>query len=209
MTSTAKQPAEDESFSEGGSVLTIEWEVASEEEMRSNSPDALQKALDKDELRVEDVRGELAVGNRRGLDILAELAALKPKYEMIYNDTLQQKGEILQLKGEILELEGRINALEERVDGLSSSLDGYKNLRGRFISTYKHDVLSTATEVDLRIIGAGNKSAHGGDATLDAQLYEGPGGRRDYKAFKSLYGLMPGTVSQISKQYFAMLHAHW
>jgi predicted nucleic acid-binding Zn-ribbon protein len=86
--------------------------------MRSNSRDTLQKALDKDELCVEDLKGELAVGNRRELDILQDLASLKQKQEKHYDETMQQKA--------------RINAVEACVEGLSSSVDGYRNLRGRF-----------------------------------------------------------------------------
>ncbi|KAF8466208.1 hypothetical protein BDZ91DRAFT_816757, partial [Kalaharituber pfeilii] len=69
-----------------------------------------------------------------------------------------------------------------------------------FISTFKRDILENATDSDRRIIGAGNAWAHGGDAVVDAQLYRGAGGRRDFGAFKKLYGFPPETVERISHQ---------
>ena len=59
-------------------------------------------------------------------------------------------------------------------------------------------------DADRRIIGAGNAWAHGGDAVIDARLYEGTGGRRGFITFENLYGMSAGDVWIISK-YFAIL----
>ena len=62
-----------------------------------------------------------------------------------------------------------------------TSLDAYKLPRNRFISTFKRDKLGTATEADRKIIAGGKAWAHGGDAAVDALLYQGQGpySRRD------------------------------
>ena len=74
---------------------------------------------------------------------------------------------------------------------------GYRG--GRFISTYKRGVLGTDTELDLEIIGAGDKSAHG-DAFLDAQLYEGPGTTMHSRVYTAW---CPGRFGEsISKCFF-------
>ena len=73
------------------------------------------------------------------------------------------------------EAKSEIASLEDRVKSPSQSLQNYKLVRGRFISTFKRDVLGTATDAGREIIRGGNTWAHGGDAIVDAQLNEGPG----------------------------------
>ena len=76
------------------------------------------------------------------------------------------------------EAKSEIASLEDRVQSPSQSLQNYKLVRGRFIPTFKRDVLGTATDAGRKIIRGGNIWARGGDAIVDAQLYESPGGRR-------------------------------
>ena len=76
------------------------------------------------------------------------------------------------------EAKSEIASLEDRVQSPSQSLQNYKLVRGRFIPTFKRDVLGTATDAGRKIIRGGNIWARGGDAIVDAQLHESPGGRR-------------------------------
>ncbi|KAA8893538.1 hypothetical protein FN846DRAFT_751931, partial [Sphaerosporella brunnea] len=147
------------------------------------------------------VRGELFVGNRRGLS----LAGLPERVRV-----LEQQVASLEVKNaEIPSLKIRTASLEDRVSDLTSSLDAYKLLRNRFISTFKRDKLASATEADTRIIAAGNTWAHGGDAVVDALLYTGTGGRRDVTAFEKLYGMSPGAVQMIKhKETIDVLNTH-
>ncbi|KAA8894186.1 hypothetical protein FN846DRAFT_975501 [Sphaerosporella brunnea] len=149
-----------------------------EEEMKQDAKDALGQALQEEELHVEDVRGDLFVGNRRGLSFA--------NYKVDQADLRAR--------------DIKIASLEDRVSSLTRRLAAYKLLRSRFISTFKRDKLANATEADKRIIGTGNAWAHGGDAVVDALLYTGTGGRRDFKAFEKLYGFLPETVQRISHQ---------
>lgn len=161
--------------------------------MKRDAKDALEQALQEEELHVEDVRGELFVGNRRGLSLATRLRTLE-----------RQVDEIPSLKNRVASIGVKNASLEGRVSSLTSSLDAYKLLRNRFTSTFKRDKLGNTTEADRRIIAEGNGWAHGGDAVVDAQLYQGMDGRRDTKAFKKLYGMSPGDVRMISK-FFAIL----
>ena len=63
-----------------------------------------------------------------------------------------------------------------------------------------------ATAQDLAIIREGNVTAHGGDASVDAQLY-GQGGRWDVQAFEQLYGLDPNWVLRIG-EFFTVHHSY-
>lgn len=42
-----------------------------------------------------------------------------------------------------------------------------------------------------------SKIAHGGNIIFDADLYEGPGARRDRVVLKCLYGIDPAAVKKI------------
>lgn len=96
--------------------------------MKINSRGALQEALDEEDLVVEDVEGELAIGNRRGLNILHRLALMSQKSDRYYDMNQEQNSEINWLKS-------RMEGLESPVASLSSSVEGQKAARGRFIST--------------------------------------------------------------------------
>ncbi|KAA8895182.1 hypothetical protein FN846DRAFT_912061 [Sphaerosporella brunnea] len=181
-------PAEDSTTCDA--ILVTRSELGDEEEMKKDAKDAFGQALQEaemaltgeEELHVQDVRGELFVGNRRGLS----LAGLPERVRVF-----EQQVASLEVKN------AEIPSLKIKSD---VSLDAYKLLRNRFISTFKRDKLASATEADRRIIGEGNAWAHGGDAVVDALLYTGTGGRRDFKAFEKLYGFPPETVQRISHQ---------
>ena len=161
--------------------------------MKEDAKEALERALNSEELEVEDVSGELVVGNRRGLDLVYLRSRSDAQDERI--SALSEK---VAAQGET------IVSLEDRVRSLTLSLDAYKLLRARFISTYKRDKLKIESPEDKGVITDGNNWAHGGDIVVDAQLYEGIRGRRDVMVFEKLYGLHPGDVHYIS-EFFGIL----
>ena len=166
-------------------IVATEVEYGGEDEMRADAAVVLGAELERG-LEVETLAdGRVAVGNRRGID----MAEVKTKVS-----------ELMEFKEEA---KSKIASLEDRVQSLSQSLQNYKLVRGRFISTFKCDVLGTATDADRDIIRGGNMWAHGGDAIVDAQLYEGPGGRRDLAAYIKLYGVNPLWVQNIG-EFFAI-----
>ena len=53
-------------------------EVGDQEEMKEDAKSALRKALDEEYLHVEEVRGKLFVGNRRGLNLSVVNRPVRP-----------------------------------------------------------------------------------------------------------------------------------
>jgi len=100
-----------------------------------------------------------------------------------------------------ISLDATLSSHEARIRTLISGNEAYRNIRNRFISTFKRDLLHKESDEDEAIITGGNHNAHGGDVEVDATLYNMPeGGRNDSEVFKKLYGLLPETVLQyISK----------
>ncbi|PWW72484.1 hypothetical protein C7212DRAFT_348103 [Tuber magnatum] len=123
---------------------------------------ALGQALQEGELEVERVRRAIFVGNRRGLD----LADLQQRVHVVEHKTASLKDEIAFLKDGL----GQMN---DRLSTLTLALREYRQVRERFISTFKRDKLKNDTKTDRKIIQGGNITAHGGDAAADALLYEG------------------------------------
>ncbi|KAF8246400.1 hypothetical protein K440DRAFT_662155 [Wilcoxina mikolae CBS 423.85] len=200
-------PSKEQEELECDAVLMTRSEVGDQEEMKEDAKSAFRKALDEEDLHVEEVRGKLFVGNRRGLN----LAELMPRVRVLEEEVATQKEEIATQKEEIILLKIKVVSLEDRVSSLTMSLHAYKLLRNRFISTFKRDKLANATEVDRKIIASGNGWAHGGDAVVDAQLYksETREGRRDFEAYEKLYGITPLIVLFIThKETIDVLNIH-
>lgn len=170
-TATTSNESGDLDLSDG--ILATEVQYGGQDEMRVDAA-VFQQAELEGELEVETLGdGQVAPGNRRGLD----LAHLKARVAELMEYQKDAKAEIA--------------SLQDRVRSLSQSLYRYKLVRGRFISAFKSDVLGTATDADREIIRGGNIWAHGGDAIVDAQLCEGLGGLRDLAAFSKHYEAGP------------------
>jgi len=119
----------------------------------------------------------------------SELASLRSKIASQDATILTQKP--------VLELTD--HSQEARLRSLIESVESYRRIRNRFLSTFKRDYLHRGSKADHQLIIAGHKPAHGGDATVDASLYIGPGARSDFAVFKRLYGLTPQAVQGISE----------
>jgi uncharacterized coiled-coil protein SlyX len=132
--SSAKEQEESESNPDAkcDAILVSRSEIGDDEGMKRDAKTALEQALEDDELHVEDAGGELWVGNRRGLDIVALLARMRALEEReVAKDT-----KLASLEDEITSHKTKIDSLEDRVTSLTSSLEAYKILRNRFISMY-------------------------------------------------------------------------
>ena len=58
-------------------ILVVESEIDQEMEMKTRAKDSFTRVLDEEELFVADAGGELAVGNRRGLNLWTCLSTLE------------------------------------------------------------------------------------------------------------------------------------
>lgn len=102
-----------------------------------------------------------------------------------------------EIKSSMSDLKTQLENLDHRIFGRSVSSCAS---RTRFISAAKRDIFRTATHEDHAIIAA--RTIFGipdfGYAKFDARLYR-KGGRRDFPAFRRLYGLHPDDVHLIGE----------
>lgn len=94
--------------------------------------------------------------------------------------------------------QAEIATLLDRVSILTTDAEGYHDIRHRFIDVFRRDVLKDINEAGFKRIGAGNATAHEGDAITDARLYT-TGQRDDMHALIHLYGLNANEISLLSK----------
>lgn len=97
----------------------------------------------------------------------------------------------------IIALERQNETLMARVEDLELSVVEFDEFRGRFISNFKKK-RGTATPEDSENLRQGNRIAHTGNIKRDAALYRAHG-RKDFFAFKSLYGFHPAIAATLGK----------
>ena len=187
-TATATAIAEPNDAEHCDCVVEAQVEYDNEDEMRPEAAATLQAKVEGEPSAEMSTDGSVAMGNRRGLNFVEPMSRISAHDDRI-----------AALDKRFAAQDSRIASLEQRVQCLSKSLPQYKRVRSRFIATYKRDVLKDADDADRDIIRNGNMWAHGGDAIMDAQLYDGLGGRRDSSVYKKLYGLDPRWVLEISE----------
>jgi len=154
----------------------------------------LTDAVKVDELHIKKVQDsdEMLVGNFRGLD----LANLSHRLD---TEVVALKENMVKMTKEKAKLDLTVRSQEERLRYLLRSDDCYKEVRNRYLSTFKRDSLKTHTTTDQEIINSGNLTAHWGDTVVDASLYTEPNGRTDIEVFRSLYGILPDKMEKIGE----------
>ena len=129
-----------------------------------------------------NARGELCVGNRRGLSLLSGLPA---RLRALEERSALQERQLTELGDQVLALK----LLETE----------YRQARIQFIVTFKRDNLDTSDDdSDGEIILEGYMGAEEANAIADAALYVLKE-RSDVHVFEDLYGLEPLQVLRISK----------
>ena len=171
-------------------ILVTQLPLGVEADMKRDAKDALEQEL-KGELIVQQDRDLFFVGNHRGLD----LAGLSSRMHILEQKHASCETQIAGLKAEVAEL-------KDEVFNLKISSKEYRQVRSRFISTFKRDILKNADPLDMKIIREVNQTVHGGDAVVDAMLYKSQDKRRDPSAYRKLYGLDPLRVPTISEFLF-------
>ena len=171
-------------------VLHTKSKIGNDQAIKEGAKDALGMALQIEDLSIENVRGELFVGNHGGLN----LARVSAEVQAVKDEIASQKDEFLK---KLSRQEEDIIQLTNKVLGLTGLSKEYMQVRDRFISTFKRK-LKTADPTDYTIIKEGNIAAHDGHAIVDASLYTSLKKRTDTDTFKKLYGLEPMQVSGLS-----------
>ncbi|CUS11382.1 unnamed protein product [Tuber aestivum] len=184
-------------------ILGTQSVVGIEEEMKVTAEAALGKELKKSELDISTAGRETYVSNPRGRGLagLPERIRILQERDVLSDQMIAlQDGKLASQDREIAELKDNVAELERSVVTLTLAGQDYRLLRERFISTFVHDKLENATQSDLETIKEVNITVHGGDAAVDALLYDGIGGRQDTYTFEELYGMHPSDVRNISHQ---------
>ncbi|KAK2801390.1 hypothetical protein FQN50_007776 [Emmonsiellopsis sp. PD_5] len=121
-----------------------------------------------------------ATYGQRKLHLLTELDATE-------SDVKRVLKRISDLENKMGNMENQCSNLSQTVTELASESEGYRNIRSRFLETYKRDK-QEGTPDHRAINSMGNVAAHHGDGVTDALLYE-RGVRTDALTLKKIYGL--------------------
>lgn len=178
-------------------LVTKSMIAATEEEIKSNAKKSFEETLQENSLEVLRERGELYVGNLRGLG----LAGLKERMQLVEEEQTSTRARLKQKDEEIASLKAEVAGLNVSVATLKHATQDYKRVRARFLSVFKRDILEIKTPWDKFIIDSGNIIVHEGDVLIDALLYDfnGVGSRTDFFVFTELYDINPQEVLKISK----------
>ena len=178
-------------------LVTKAMIAATEAEIKRNAKKAFEDTLQETELEVQRERGELYVGNLRGLG----LAGLSERMRLVEEEQARTKSELKEKYEEVDALKAEVAGLNLSVSTLKLATQDYKRVRARFVSVFKRDILAMKTAWDTFIIDSGNIIVHEGDVLIDALLYDynGVGSRTDFFVFTELYDINPQDVLKISK----------
>ncbi|PUU82432.1 hypothetical protein B9Z19DRAFT_1120757 [Tuber borchii] len=181
--------------------------AATEDDTKENAKNAFKSTIDEEELEVRRERGQLYVGNLRGLG----LAGLPEGLRILEEQDVARTGREMVKDAELATLKEEVSELKASQQLLKLTTIDYKRVRGRFVSVYKRDVLKIRTAWDKLIIDSGNVRAHEGDALIDALLYEYNtiGARPDFFVFVQLYGMNPQEVVKLThRETIKVLNLH-
>lgn len=172
-----------------------------------------QAVLDAGRDKTDTIRDGLFVGNQHGsayARLKTEMDAMKSRLTAVERDNRELKAGIRELKASSRELKAGSRELKQgnrelndnnntEIEARISALEeGFYTPRNRFLSTFKRDILKTATPAEV-MIKEERACANRGNALWDAELYEKPIGRTDFGTYKALYGLHPAVVRTICK----------
>ena len=154
------------------------------------------------------VGDKLVFGNWGGVSVLQELGEtiasqhrMEVKYDRMFLELnqLKEKCQALERIEQTLNTTIYIsNDTAARCRALEANVQGYRDIRNRFIDTFRRDILSDKTACGMGSIHVGNARAHGGDCVTDAQLFE-EGGRSDPQIMELIYGVSTETVLRLCK----------
>ena len=159
-----------------------------EDEMISSAINATKEVLEAEPMRVEYLNTSTFVTNEGGLHLAAELDRIEPL-----------TSEVAQLRQELHTMQRSNRELTEEIRSLQAGNLTFLDIRSRFISTTKRDILRTATAADHSLIRAGNAAAHPG-ARLDTLLYQSEA-RNDVATYEFLYGVHPSGIPTILSKF--------
>lgn len=165
-------------------ICAFDVETEGPPDMINSAKSEMNGIIHRQEITVEPSNEGVRVGNSAGLAVGRQLDQMNSNMARVLS------------RNEQMETQNR--QLEERVAFLEATSHDFSSARSRYLSFAKRDVFGTSNEDDERIIKAGNRIVHSGNARADAGLYD-RNVRRDFTTYIRLYGVHPGTVNAIGK----------
>lgn len=111
---------------------------------------------------------------------------------------------VISFQARIKRLEAREKALDargkshdSRIEDIERTRFSTRDVRHRFLSAYKRDILKNDDEIDRGYIMSGHQVAPSGDCKSDVELYTGFQARKDADSFEMIYGLSLDTINSI------------
>jgi hypothetical protein len=144
-----------------------------------------------EEAQITQVRNTNVYGNPRGIGLLEDIAALKDRVAAL-------EGDFTGLRRKVAALEGDSTGLRQKVAVLEKGCRGFRQIRGRYLDTYRRDVLRNLSPDGQARIKDGNLVAHDPDAVNDAYLFTS-GSRTDAATIQELYGIELSEISLIGE----------
>lgn len=175
-------------------ILVSESKIPGKQGTISDVKGAFYKVLEHDTLLMKEIKGQMFVANEDAIkyaEAKMDMVDIQPRLDD-KNDEIRKANDQRNAKDK------QIKMLQDRLSHMSRQMDLHGILRNRFISAYKRDELDSKELSDKAAVEKGNEKVHSGNAVLDAYLFQPCGSRDDVDAYKSLYGLAPSEILDIS-----------
>ncbi|OJD10188.1 hypothetical protein AJ78_08695 [Emergomyces pasteurianus Ep9510] len=180
--------------------VAAEIEVGDPAVMIEHAEEALLHSINKDQLQYTMVKGNPTVTNTRAVRYIEShynRQMLEDRFKAVEARLKASESLLKASQSHLADVENELKSATCRISDLEESVPELKDVRNRFISTFKRDILLNDTETDRAIIRTGNRSVHGGNCKRDAELYKAPSLRRDFDIYIKLYGLHPEIVRSL------------
>jgi len=173
-------------------IVYDQVDVNSDMNIKTAAQDTLSTALQSG--TYSQVGENLVYGNSLGHTVLAERDEYRSRLNALETMMLSMQGKMAR--------QDEVNSeLRAQVEELGRASERFKQIRSRFLDTFRRDILEDPTARWTSAIGAGNQVAHNGNAVADARLYND--GFRDPKKDESLmvkvYGLNHTQILELCK----------
>jgi hypothetical protein len=143
------------------------------------------------EARITQVRDT----NPRGFGLLKDIAALRDDFRDLGARITAFEGDFAASK----------DGFHHRIAVLEKGCKGFRQMRGRYLDTYRRDVLRNLSPDGQARIKDGNLVAHDPDAVNDAYLFTSRS-RTDVATTQEFYGIEPSEISLIGEWFSFLLH---
>ena len=173
-------------------IVAAEMAASTEKDTEENAKAILEQSINEDEMHTDWEGEPVLTGNPLGVNVGIVQRNQTALLQKVGSDASR-----------IGKLESQNETLIARLEDLELAVVEFDEFRGRFISNFKKK-RGVATIEDHENVREGNRIAHTGNVKRDSGLYRAHG-RKDFSAFKTLYGFHPAIAATIGKSWNSKL----